>query len=641
MERESFEDAETAALMNELFVNVKVDREERPDVDQIYMDTVVRLHGHGGWPLTVFCTPDGRPVLRRHLLSARGAPRAAGVPRRAARGGARLPRAARRGRRDARARSSQALRARPAGVAQALPGARARSRGAARELLERADREHGGFGGAPKFPTPTNLELLLAALRRAARPRGRRRRSTSSPSPAARWRARGLYDQLGGGFHRYCVDDHWGVPHFEKMLYDQGQLLRVYAEVWRRSGARDDDLALADPRDRGLAAPRDARAPTAASSRARTPTARARRASSTSGRRSELRDVLGAERGDAFCAAYGVTPRGQLRARRERALGRRARGRARSSRAERAELLRGARASAWRRAPTASASRPGTGSRSRGSPTPARCSATPRCSRTRSAPRSSCSSECATRDGRLLRVYAEGRAEAARLPRRRRGAARRRSSTCTARARASAGSPAALAPRRRDRRATSSTPTRATSSSRPSDGERLVHRPRSDHDGATPHSTGLAVLGLLRAAELAGRTRPAPHRRARDPQPRLRRSSARALAYPTLAARRRRAPSAASRVAVIVGEPGRPGDRGPRAARAPRARSGGRGRRRGPRQRARPASTPSWLEGRAPRRAAAPPPTSAAAPPARSPSPTPGAFSEGVWPRRFRNSGVR
>src|SRR4030095_4508210 len=162
MERESFDEDAAAALMNQLFVNVKVDREERPDVDQIYMDTVVRLHGHGGWPLTVFCTPEGRPFFGGTYFP----PEARhGLPafRDVLRAVARAYREHRRQVDETAGSILQALRARPAGVAQALPGAETLA-GAARELLERADREHGGFGGAPKFPTPTNLELVLAAL---------------------------------------------------------------------------------------------------------------------------------------------------------------------------------------------------------------------------------------------------------------------------------------------------------------------------------------------------------------------------------------------------------------------------------------------------------------------------------------------
>src|SRR5690606_15863008 len=159
---ESFEDPATAELMNQLFVNVKVDREERPDVDRIYMDFLVRTVGHGGWPLTAFCTPEGRPFYagtyfppeRRH-----------GLP--AFRELLEAIAEAWRTRRDELERNAAeavaVLARRPSGVASGPPGATSLVR-AAGQLLVSADTEHGGFGGAPKFPTPTSLEALLAAV---------------------------------------------------------------------------------------------------------------------------------------------------------------------------------------------------------------------------------------------------------------------------------------------------------------------------------------------------------------------------------------------------------------------------------------------------------------------------------------------
>ena len=242
MEHESFDDPETAKLMNEFFVPIKVDREERPDVDQILMDTVVRLTGQGGWPLTVFCLPDGRPFH----------------------GGTYYPSEARhnlpsfqqllnsiheayRDRRDevenSATRILEALDGRPQGVARELAGAQ-HVREASEQLMRSADTTHGGFGGAPKFPTPTNLELLLAAVDLLP-DREAQRALDHCVLSCVEMARRGLYDHLGGGFHRYCVDHHWGIPHFEKMLYDQGLLLRVYVECWRRSRALPAGFALA------------------------------------------------------------------------------------------------------------------------------------------------------------------------------------------------------------------------------------------------------------------------------------------------------------------------------------------------------------------------------------------------------------
>ncbi len=239
MAHESFEDPATAAVMNDLFVCIKVDREERPDIDQIYMDALVRTQGHGGWPLTAFCRPDGRPFYTGTYYPPE--PRH-GLP--AFRDVLRSMHEAYRDRRDdvddAAARILEALAARPQGVADAYPG-RALLVRAAESVLHGADRNHGGFGGAPKFPTPTNLELLLAGC--DLLPEQKARDAIAHLAFTCRQMAgRGLYDPLGGGFHRYCVDGRWDVPHFEKMLYDQGQLLRIYADVWRRTGATDPDL---------------------------------------------------------------------------------------------------------------------------------------------------------------------------------------------------------------------------------------------------------------------------------------------------------------------------------------------------------------------------------------------------------------
>src|SRR5690606_23171998 len=229
---ESFEDPATAELMNQLFVNVKVDREERPDVDRIYMEFLIRTAGHGGWPLTAFCTPDGRPFYagtyfppeRRHGLPAFRELLEA------------IAEAWRTRRDELERNATEALRAlarRPTGVAQEPPGV-ASLRSAATRLLAGADTEHGGFGSAPKFPTPSSLEALLAAS--DVLPADAARAALGHVVSTCREMARrGLYDHVGGGFHRYCVDAAWTIPHFEKMLYDQGQLLRVYAEAWRRS----------------------------------------------------------------------------------------------------------------------------------------------------------------------------------------------------------------------------------------------------------------------------------------------------------------------------------------------------------------------------------------------------------------------
>jgi uncharacterized protein len=224
MAHESFEDPDTAALMNERFVNVKVDREERPDVDGIYMDAVAAMTGHGGWPLTVFLTPTGEPFL----------------------GGTYFPPEPRHGlpsfrevliavsdlyreRRDDVARRSEtmlgALRQAASASPSAAPLIESLVFQAVRRLGELHDPEWGGFGGAPKFPPASALELLL-----------RRGESDLATSTLDGMAAGGMYDLVGGGFHRYSVDERWLVPHFEKMLYDNALLVPAYLHGWLVTG---------------------------------------------------------------------------------------------------------------------------------------------------------------------------------------------------------------------------------------------------------------------------------------------------------------------------------------------------------------------------------------------------------------------
>jgi uncharacterized protein len=233
MERESFENEATAADLNRDFVAIKVDREERPDLDQVYMAAVQAMTGGGGWPMSVFLTPDGKPFY----------------------GGTYFP--------PQPAHSLPAFRQVLAGVAKAWHDERdevlaaggrmvatlieqnqtvSSQDGPTRELLDTAtaaieasfDTTNGGWGGAPKFPQPMTIEYLL-----------RRAVATGDPRPLAVARRSldamadgGIHDQLGGGFHRYSTDAKWLVPHFEKMLYDNAQLARVYIHAWALTGDR-------------------------------------------------------------------------------------------------------------------------------------------------------------------------------------------------------------------------------------------------------------------------------------------------------------------------------------------------------------------------------------------------------------------
>ncbi|MCX5204566.1 thioredoxin domain-containing protein [Streptomyces sp. NBC_00237] len=235
MAHESFEDEGTAAVMNEHFVNVKVDREERPDVDAVYMEAVQAATGQGGWPMTVFLTPDAEPFYfgtyfppePRH-----GMPSFPEVLE-----GVRAAYADRRGEVDEVAgKIVKDLGERSLAFASTgLPGEEDLA-GALLGLTREYDARNGGFGGAPKFPPSMVLEFLL---RHAARTgsEGALQMATDSCEAMARG---GIYDQLGGGFARYAVDGGWVVPHFEKMLYDNALLCRVYAHVWRATGS---DLA--------------------------------------------------------------------------------------------------------------------------------------------------------------------------------------------------------------------------------------------------------------------------------------------------------------------------------------------------------------------------------------------------------------
>jgi len=229
MAHESFEHAPTANIMNDLFVNIKVDREERPDVDDIYMQAVQGLTGHGGWPMTVFLLPDGRPFY----------------------GGTYYPREPRMGmpafrqvltgvadayhnRRDEVEQSAQALTEALDRSVLAIGGEGGALNAdlldtAVKGILRNFDAENGGFGGAPKFPQPMNLEFLLRTYVRA----GRQEALDAVTLTLKKMARGGIYDQIGGGFHRYSVDAVWLVPHFEKMLYDNAQLSRIYLHAWQ------------------------------------------------------------------------------------------------------------------------------------------------------------------------------------------------------------------------------------------------------------------------------------------------------------------------------------------------------------------------------------------------------------------------
>jgi uncharacterized protein YyaL (SSP411 family) len=224
MERESFEDPETAAYMNGHFVNVKVDREERPDVDAIYMEAVQAISGHGGWPMTVFLDPDGVPFYGGTYFppdESRGMPSFRTVMEAVVHAyeTKREEILERAGTTRERLGAIGAVEPRPE-----VPGTE-QLEGAVSRLLAAADRRHGGFGGAPKFPPASALELLLA-----------RGETEVVELTLDAMLAGGIYDQVGGGFARYSVDAFWLVPHFEKMLYDNALLASAYLHGWQALG---------------------------------------------------------------------------------------------------------------------------------------------------------------------------------------------------------------------------------------------------------------------------------------------------------------------------------------------------------------------------------------------------------------------
>ena len=231
MERESFEDPGIAALMNEHFVSIKVDREERPDVDSIYMGAVQAMTGQGGWPMTVFLTPDGKPFYGGTYFppEERG-----GLPS--------FPRVLTtmadvyRNRRGDVVNTTNQLIAHMRQMTRSAPGIEPLTDDilveAARELRKQFDDTYGGFGLQPKFPQPMTLEFLLRQYLRTEDPAVLEMVELTLDQMARG----GIYDQLGGGFHRYSTDTYWLVPHFEKMLYDNALLARLYLHAYQVTG---------------------------------------------------------------------------------------------------------------------------------------------------------------------------------------------------------------------------------------------------------------------------------------------------------------------------------------------------------------------------------------------------------------------
>ena len=317
MERETFEDEAVAADLRRDFIAIKVDREERPDIDQVYMSAVQALTGGGGWPMSVFLTPDGRPFYGgtyfppepRHGLPAfrqvLAGVAAAWHDDRAAveSSGQRLVDALVDHQRLAGSGATGAGQ----GTQAALDGAGATFASALAALETAFDARRGGWGGAPKFPQSMTIEYLL---RRSVGPGADARELAMARRTLDAMAAGGIHDQLGGGFHRYSTDANWLVPHFEQMLYDNAQLARVYLHAWQLTGEtqyRDVATGVLDFMARDLLRPDGT---LAASLDADTQGVEGATFTWTA---AEVRAVLGGADGDLvepFVGAYGVTAGG-------------------------------------------------------------------------------------------------------------------------------------------------------------------------------------------------------------------------------------------------------------------------------------------------------------------------------------------
>ncbi len=304
MERESFENEDTAALMNTHFVNIKVDREERPDLDAIYMEAVQALTGSGGWPMSVFLTPNGKPFYGGTYYPPQ--PRY-GMPS--------FPQVLlavsdayknRREEIDSQAERMTDAIGRTASLSSAGGALGSRTLGEATgRLLQQFDQQYGGFGDQPKFPQPMTLEFAMSQYRRSGDPDVLRIAEHTLQQMAAG----GIYDQLGGGFHRYSVDRIWLVPHFEKMLYDNAQLLRAYLHAWQINGRPEYRRIIDETVDYLL---REMTAPAGGFYSAQDADSEGEEGKFFVWTAAEIGAVLGKEEADLLGRAYGVTPGGNF-----------------------------------------------------------------------------------------------------------------------------------------------------------------------------------------------------------------------------------------------------------------------------------------------------------------------------------------
>jgi uncharacterized protein YyaL (SSP411 family) len=306
MAHESFADPETARLLNESFISIKVDREERPELDQIYMEAVQRMTGHGGWPLSVFLTPELEPFFGGTYWPPE--PRG-GMP-----GFKQVIRAVadawkhRRGDAVRQAKQLTELLGEPLVAGEAQPLARHHLEQAEAALSRSFDPVFGGFGGAPKFPHPIDLRFLLRRWFHT----GKASVLTMVRTTLDKMAAGGMYDQLGGGFHRYSVDAQWLVPHFEKMLYDNALLARCYLEAWMATGEADYARVARETLDYVL---RDLTDPAGGFYSSEDADSEGHEGRFYVWTAEEIRQALGSEAARVFCYVYDVTEAGNFEGR--------------------------------------------------------------------------------------------------------------------------------------------------------------------------------------------------------------------------------------------------------------------------------------------------------------------------------------
>lgn len=304
MEHESFEDAEVARLLNESFVCIKLDREERPDIDHVYMTFTQAYAGHGGWPMTVLMTAERKPFFAGTYFPKHGRQGRPGMMDL-------VPSVSRLWKED-RAKLEQqsekllqfVQQRQAVGTGKALePSVLRRARLA---LLSTFDAEHGGFGGAPKFPMPHELRFLL----REHALRGDERSLQAVTTTLLHMRQGGLWDHLGYGFHRYSTDDEWLLPHFEKMLYDQALLAMAYTEAWQVTG---NSTFRETVRDIFRYVQRDLRDPHGGFYSAEDADSEGEEGRFYVWTRAEIQAVLGEEEAAFFARAYGFEEEGNFR----------------------------------------------------------------------------------------------------------------------------------------------------------------------------------------------------------------------------------------------------------------------------------------------------------------------------------------